>query len=107
MMGEALFALIAFMLLFFWWDSTRKAADRARELGRNACKAAGVQWLDESVQQIKSRWTRSDSGWLTLERTYRFDYSHDGAERHEGRLVLREGRLVGFVGPTREVVAFQ
>lgn len=104
-MGEALFALIAFMVLFFWWDSSRKAADRARELGRNACHAAGVQWLDESVQHIKSRWTRGHSGWLGLERTYRFEYSRDGAERHEGRLVLRDGKLTGFVGPTREVTA--
>lgn len=104
-MGEALFALIAFMVLFFWWDSSRKAADRARELGRNACHAAGVQWLDESVQHIKSRWTRGQSGWLGLERTYRFEYSRDGAERHEGRLVLLDGKLTGFVGPTREVTS--
>ena len=43
---------------------------------------------------------RREDGWLGLERTFRFDYSHDGLERHGGRLVLRGERLVSFVGPS-------
>ena len=29
----------------------------------------------------------------------RIEYSHDGIDRHVGRLVLRKGQLVAFVGP--------
>jgi len=33
------------------------------------------------------------------ERSFRFDYSYDGVERHSGRMVLRGRQLVSFVGP--------
>lgn len=88
-----------------FWNSGRAAAERARRLGRDACRAAGVQWLDESVHAIGVRPYRRESGWLGWERTFRFDYSHDGHDRHGGRMVLRGDRLVGFTGPvTREPI---
>ena len=47
------------------------------------------------------RLRRRDDGWLGLERSFRFEYSEDGQDRHIGRVVLRGGKLVGFSGPTR------
>ena len=84
---------------FAFWDRSRAAADRATELGRNACRAADVQWLDQSVHAIGLRPCRLPNGWLGFERTFRFDYSHDGIERHSGRMVLRGRELVSFIGP--------
>ena len=85
-----------------WWQSTRGAYDRARELGQNACRAAQVQWLDESVQVTGLRLRRDPAdGWLKLERRYRFEYSGDGNDRHSGHLVLLGTRLTEFAGPTR------
>ena len=84
---------------FAFWDRSRAAADRATELGRNACRAADVQWLDQSVHANGLRLRRGEDGWLGFERSFRFEYSHDGTDRHVGRLVLRQGRLVSFVGP--------
>ena len=49
--------------------------------------------------QINEYGLGSVNGWLGQERTFRFDYSHHGDDRHSGRLVLREGRLVSFTGP--------
>jgi hypothetical protein len=83
-----------------WWNAARAAAERAESLGRDACAAADVQWLDQSVHAAGVRLYRREDGWLGLERTFRFDYSHDGIERHGGRLVLRGDRLVSFVGPS-------
>ena len=97
-----LIALILFGIGLWWWQSARGAYDRARELGRNACNAAHVQWLDESVQSAGIRLRRDPGdGWLKLERRFRFEYSSDGNDRHTGQLVLLGTRLVEFVGPTR------
>ncbi|BAV97019.1 DUF3301 domain-containing protein [Lysobacter enzymogenes] len=88
---------------FSFWSAGRAAAERAEVVGRDACRAAGVQWLDQSVHAIGLRVIRRESGWLGFERTFRFDYSIDGEDRHVGRLVLRGDRLVAFSGPvTRE-----
>lgn len=93
---------------FAFWSAGRAAAERAEVLGRDACRASGVQWLDQSVHLQRLRVCRLESGWLGLERTFRFDYSHDGLDRHAGRLVLRGGRLVAFSGPAaREPVALR
>jgi len=43
---------------------------------------------------------RGEDGRLGFERTYRFEYSQDGTDRHIARLVLRGDRLVAFSGPT-------
>ncbi|KRA15316.1 MULTISPECIES: DUF3301 domain-containing protein [unclassified Lysobacter] len=95
--------LILLMILgaaaFSFWSAGRAAAERAEALGRDACKAAGVQWLDQSVHAIGMRLCRHESGWLGLERTFRFDYSLDGEDRHIGRMVLRGERLIAFSGP--------
>ncbi|MDQ1119799.1 MULTISPECIES: DUF3301 domain-containing protein [Pseudoxanthomonas] len=87
--------------VFFWWNASRAAAERATQVGRNACEAAGVLWLDQSVQATGVRLRRGEDGRLGLERSFRFDYSHDGVERHTGKMVLHGQRLVSFVGPTR------
>ncbi|SFK31648.1 DUF3301 domain-containing protein [Lysobacter sp. cf310] len=95
--------LILLMILgaaaFSFWSAGRAAAERAEALGRDACKAAGVQWLDQSVHATGMRLCRHDNGWLGLERTFRFDYSLDGEDRHIGRMVLRGERLIAFSGP--------
>ena len=91
--------LVAIALGYAWWSSARTAAERAEDVGRNACHAAGVQWLDQSVHAIGLRPCRLPNGWLGFERTFRFDYSHDGIERHSGRMVLRGRELVSFIGP--------
>lgn len=69
-------SLILFMIagaaLFAFWNSSRAAAERADTLGRNACRAADVQWLDQSVHSTNIRIYRKPNGWLGFERTFRF-----------------------------------
>ena len=90
---------------FFLFTAARAAAERAAEIGRDACEAAGVQWLDQSVHANGIRLRRRDDGWLGLERSFRFEYSEDGQDRHVGRIVLLGEKLVGFSGPTRAAQA--
>jgi hypothetical protein len=98
-MPTLIILMIVSAMAFAFWNSGRAAAERAEAVGRDACRAAGVQWLDHSVHAIAWRVCRHDNGRLGLERTFRFDYSHDGEDRHVGRLVLRGDRLVAFSGP--------
>ena len=100
-MSTLLLLMICAALAFAFWSSARAAAERAEVLGRNACHAAGVQLLDQTVHASGLRLRRRANGWLGLERSFRFEYSDSGADRHVGRLVLQGGRLVSFSGPTR------
>ena len=100
-MPTPLILMILVGLGFAFWSSARAAAERAGQVGRDACRAAGVQWLDETVHANGLRLRRGEDGWLALERSFRFEYSEDGHDRHVGRLVLRGQRLVSFSGPVR------
>ena len=99
-----IFVMLAAFAASAWWSSARAAAERAGELGRDACERAGVQWLDQSVHAHAMRLRRGDDGWLRIERSFRFEYSDDGVQRHIGRLVLRGRQLIAFSGPTRSQV---
>ena len=89
---------------FAWWNAARAAAEVAKQLGREACSAAQVMWLDESVHAAGIRVRRNQDGRLGFERSFRFEYSYDGVDRHVGRMVLRGEKLVSFVGPVRPSV---
>jgi hypothetical protein len=84
-MPTLLIMMIVGAAAFFFFSSARGAAERAAEIGRDACHVAGVQWLDESVHAIGD--------------------SDDGQNRRIGRVVLQGQRLVGFSGPSRAAQA--
>jgi hypothetical protein len=91
--------------VFAYWNAARAAAERAEQLGRDACKAADVLWLDQTVHAHGLRVRRGEDGKLGFERSFRFEYSYDGIDRHIGRLVLRGAQLVSFIGPARPAAA--
>ncbi len=93
--------MIAGAAVFAYWNAARAAAEHAGHLGRNACKAADVIWLDQSVHAAGIRLRRGEDGKLGFERSFRFYYSYDGFDRHTGRMVLRGDSLVSFIGPVR------
>lgn len=90
---------------FAYWNAARASAEYAKQLGRDACTAAQVMWLDESVHASGIRVRRNEDGRLGFERSFRFEYSYDGVDRHTGRMVLRGDRLVSFIGPVKPPVA--
>ncbi len=104
-MPSLILLMIVGAAVFAYWNASRAAAEHAKSLGRNACAAAEVMWLDESVHASGIRVRRDPTnGRLGFERTFRFEYSHDGVDRHVGRMVLRGGQLVSFVGPIKPSV---
>jgi len=103
-MPTVILLMIAGAAAFAYWNAARAAAEYAEKLGRNACTAAGVIWLDQTVHAAGVRVRRNADGRLGFERSFRFEYSYDGSDRHIGRMVLRGDRLVSFVGPVRPSV---
>lgn len=97
--------MIAGAAVFAYWNAARAAAEHAKQLGRNACSAAQVIWLDESVHASGIRLRRGEDGRLGFERSFRFEYSYDGVDRHTGRMVLRGEKLVSFIGPVKAPVS--
>ncbi len=104
-MPSSIILMIVGAAVFAYWNAARAAAEHAKQLGRNACSAAEVLWLDESVHASGIRVRRGEDGRPGFERNFRFEYSYDGVDRHVGRMVLRGDRLVSFVGPIRPSVA--
>lgn len=92
--------MIAGAAAYGFWNAARGAAERAVQVGADACRAAGVQLLDQSVHASGLRLRRRHDGRLGFERMFRFEYSIDGIERHVGRLALHGDELVYFSGPT-------
>lgn len=45
--------------------------------------------------------SRGEDGRLGFERTFKFEYSYDGIDRHVGRMVLRGDQLISFTGLAR------
>jgi len=89
---ELFFLLTLIALGWFWLDSLR-ALDVARNAGRQACKNAGVQFLDDTVAGTALALVRDASGHRTLRRTYRFEFSDTGNTRLEGQLILLGNKL--------------
>ena len=79
--------------VYFWYDANQAKA-LALQFARRECQKEGVQLLDQTVQQIRLSASRDHNDQWRLWREYRFEYSIDGVNRYEGRLVLLGQRLL-------------
>lgn len=86
-MTSALFLLLLAALGWFWFSSLR-ALEIARNAGKHVCNDANLQFLDDTVASISMALARDKSGRRVLRRTYRFEFSETGNTRLEGRLIL-------------------
>ena len=94
--------LLAAAVLWFWQDSLA-ARESANAAAMEACSRLGLQFLDGTVAFARLSLTR-EHGWLTLRRTYIFDYTANSIERRQGFVVLT-GRRVETVGYARDEAA--
>ncbi len=78
--------LIIGIVVWFWLDSAR-AREMATAICSKACELRGVQFLDQTVALSRMGIGRTNSG-LRLRRTFRFDFSEEGATRHSGHIVM-------------------
>ena len=87
--------LLAAAVLWFWQDSLA-ARESANAAAKEACERLSLQFLDGTVAFARLALVRVN-GWITLRRTYVFDYTATSIERRQG-FVLLTGRRVESVG---------
>ncbi|HBM84214.1 MAG TPA: DUF3301 domain-containing protein [Halieaceae bacterium] len=91
------FALLLLGLLCAWF----LASIRVRELAVAAVDRAGkrddFQLLDQSVHLNRISLSRDEQRRWRVWRQYRFDYSFDGVERHEGYVIMLGQRLQAII----------
>ncbi len=92
-------SLILVLLAVYVWQNALKARERARELGHELCSGAGVQLLDQSVALSGLALARNREGRLCLRRSYAFEVSLDGHDRHRGGLQMLDGRMLSWSLP--------
>lgn len=99
MIGPML-SVILLLAALALWQNALKARDLARALGHGLCAKAGIQLLDQSVALAGVGFARNEQGYLRLRRSYRFEVSLDGHDRHRGDLTMLDGRLLAWSLPT-------
>ena len=84
---DELVAIVALVLLGWFWLDSLRAREMATEICRAVCKQRDLQLLDQTVALRRLRLRRTDTG-LRWCRLYRFDFSEEGIGRRGGFLVL-------------------
>jgi hypothetical protein len=85
--------IVALLLAGWTWHAALAARELANEVAVDTCRKAGVQLLDGTVSMLRLGLARAADGRLALRRTYVFDYSEHGYDRHRGFVVLTGLRL--------------
>ena len=84
---EFLAALMLLALVLGYWLSAMRTRERAGLAARSACQRMDAQFLDETVACTAVK-VVMHRGKPALHRCYEFEYTHDDASRHPGRLVF-------------------
>jgi hypothetical protein len=87
--------LLLCALAWLWYDSLG-ARDAAIRAARSACDAEGLMLLDATVAITGLRTGRDDEGHLKLQRSYAFEYSDNGNNRHPGSVVMLGRQVLLF-----------
>jgi hypothetical protein len=82
-----LLAILALLLLGWFWLDSLRAREIAVGICRAACEQRGLQFLDQTAALGRLGLRRTGEG-LRLRRVYRFEFSEEGVGRRSGYLVL-------------------
>jgi len=95
-LGEVL-AVLFFGALCVWFLSSIRVRELAVAAVARAGKRDDFQLLDQTVQLSRVSLSRDERGSWHVWRQYRFDYSFDGVQRHEGFVIMLGKRLQAVV----------
>jgi len=91
---DSVLFIIVLVVVALYWHNSMQSKTCAVKYARRECEKEGVQLLDQTVQRIRLSFSRDRNNQWRVWREYRFDYSVDGVNRLEGRLVILGYRLV-------------
>jgi hypothetical protein len=103
MLGTWIALLVVAAIIWAWLDALG-ARERAVRYGRELCREAGVQLLDQTVSLKRLRIGRRD-GLPAFVRRYGFEVSLDGSDRHRGHLDIAGNRLEAWSLPLGDAAA--
>jgi hypothetical protein len=86
-MSDGLVLAIALVAVAGAWYRNRQAYERVLLVSKEVCADLHLQRLDDSVALRRVQVSRSD-GRLALVRTYSFEFSTTGADRHRAVITL-------------------
>jgi hypothetical protein len=89
--------------VLFWWMDSLKAREIAIQVGKQACRERGLQFLDDTVALARTSLKRNTEGTLTFLRVYRFEFSETGDNRRDGDVTLL-GKKVEWVRVGEELM---
>jgi hypothetical protein len=89
--------LLIIVLLVWFWQVNQQCHDTAVQLARQTCKHQGLQFLDgtATLKSIRPYFSRDDGP--GLKRTYTFDYSEDGMDRHSGCIIMHNAQVASLL----------
>lgn len=100
-MNDALLPLSICIIAGLLWHAAMRARELAVLHAGELCARHGAQMLDQSValHNVRALWR---GGPPRLARSYRFELSYDGDDRHRASLTMIGNRLVDYSLPTRD-----
>lgn len=94
MPGTEILVMVAIGLAVWFWVDTLNAREAGMAAAREACRAASLQLLDDTVATASVRLGRNDRGHVVIRRVYQFEYSDTGDNRRNGSVTLLGSRVV-------------
>ena len=92
-----LLELLGLLLLvatgWLWLDSL-KAREAAVAAAKAACVSEDLLLLDDTVAIARLRLVRDGDGVMRIQRTYSFEYSDTGNDRHSGSVIMLGSRVL-------------
>lgn len=92
--------LVAGIVVALWLDALA-AREIAGFQSRRLCEESGLQWLDQSIVLQRIGLIRVN-GRIALKRSYRFEVSFDGSDRHQASISVHGRRVANYTLPVRE-----
>jgi hypothetical protein len=90
--SDLLWLLVAYLAALHWWNS-KGAKEIALKATLKHCREMEVQLLDQSIS-LRGFWIKRDGGGrLRFWRSYNFDFSSNGDDRYEGRIIILGRRV--------------
>jgi hypothetical protein len=84
----SLISLLLLAAVIWYWLSSIRVLEIARNAAKQTCLKAEVQFLDDTVARTELGFARNDLGRRVLRRTYRFEFTETGNSRIEGQVIM-------------------
>ena len=101
--------IILLAVLIACWYEVMKTRELVIRRCQRVCAEAQLQFLDQTVAVVAMKPGLTNSYRPVLYRTYQFEYSENGTDRHHAYVDLLNERITGirFTGQNGETIYYQ